>query len=184
MIAISLWPSCLTSCSQPSPSGGSEAVETIFGRTVRGRAAGTAEDGKNSSGMRYANMVTAGHLEQSEPRPVIFALSYAFFRWASCPLIGMFLASAKGNRKWSGHAEASQSMPTAILSLTSNLPQARYIAEKFRERIEGYLELSASAPAGSSQTQRGRSLPRRSTPALRRTSISPCRIGRLDGHSA
>jgi len=47
----------------------------------------------------------------------------------------------------------------------------------------GYPEVSTSTLAESSQTPSGRSSPRRSTPALRRTSIRVCRIGRLDGHS-
>jgi len=50
-MATNLWPSCLTSRSQLSPRGGSEAAETIFGRILNGKAAGTAADGNNRSGI-------------------------------------------------------------------------------------------------------------------------------------
>jgi hypothetical protein len=78
----------------------------------------------------------------------------------------------------------AKSVPTELLSLRSNFRQARYVPEAFGERIEEYPEVSASALAGSSHKPRGRSSPRRSIPALRRTSIRAFRIGRLDGHSA
>ena len=58
-MATSLWPSCLISCSQPSPEGGLLQGVTIWRRTSFGTSAGTASEG---------NFIGIGDKAEIEPR--------------------------------------------------------------------------------------------------------------------
>jgi hypothetical protein len=93
------------------------------------------------------------------------------------------IVSRRAEKKWRPR-QTSQVRADRIVELKVELPSSSVHCRKRWERTERYRGISASALAGSLQTPRGRSLPRRSTPARRRTSISSCRSGWLDGHSA
>ena len=65
-MAISRWPSCLISCSQPSPSGSAGLGATICRRTEFGWRAGDAPSGKTRVGMPD-KIAPAGRIGRRQP---------------------------------------------------------------------------------------------------------------------